>query len=135
MWLCWFGTILLLLLPPPKVIILIIITDPLLVLHHAPLIEPAPEPCPLLDLGELGGVAHVAGGPPGPVDVATLATLPVIRCKQTFRLLCRLTANLCSLLLGLLYLLLFAASIAIESPGKVDIATPTNNDNEDITIL
>jgi len=60
----------------------------LLVLHHPPLVEASPQPGPLLYLGELLGVADVAGGSPGPVDVPTLGTLPVLGTEQSLGLLC-----------------------------------------------
>jgi len=52
-----------------------------------------------------------------------IATLPIVRGKQALGLLCCCTPNLCPLLVGLFYFLLFATPITIESPGKVDIAT------------
>merc|ERR1719295_244543 len=48
------------------------------VLDSPTLVKTSPKSCSLLFHCELGSVAHIAGRPPRPVDIAALATLPVV---------------------------------------------------------
>jgi len=58
-----------------------------LVLDVLPLIEATAEPRPFLHLLHLGAVAYVAIVSPGPIDVSTLAALPVFGREQSLAFL------------------------------------------------
>jgi len=83
----------------------------LLVLHNPSLVETSPKASPLLHLHKLGGVAHVAGGPPRPVHVAAFGALPVISREQTLGLLGRRSSYFYSLFFSFIFFLLEAASV------------------------